>query len=52
MALDKLGRLDWVGPASWISLETEHSEVVAIKGYAIDTERKVGKAKLTLLRSV
>lgn len=50
VALDKLARLGWIGPASWVSLETEHSEVVAIKGYAVAAERKVGKAKLTLLR--
>ena len=50
VALDKLARLGWVGPASWVSLETGHAEVVAIKGYAVDAERKVGKAKLTLLR--
>ncbi|MDP3677196.1 MAG: 16S rRNA (guanine(966)-N(2))-methyltransferase RsmD [Novosphingobium sp.] len=50
VALDKLARLGWVGPASWISLETGHVEAVKIKGFAIDAERKVGKAKLTLLR--
>ena len=50
VALDKLARLGWIGPASWVSLETEHAEVVAIKGYAVAAERKVGKAKLTLLR--
>lgn len=50
VALDKLARLGWIGPASWVSLETGHTEAVAIKGYAVDAERKVGKAKLTLLR--
>ena len=50
VALEKLLRLGWIGPASWISLETGHSEVVAPKGFTIDAERKVGKAKLTLLR--
>ena len=50
VALDKLARLGWIGPASWVSLETGHTEVVAIKGYAVAATRKVGKAKLTLLR--
>jgi len=50
VALDKLARLGWVGPASWVSLETAHDEAVAVKGYAVHAERKVGKAKLTLLR--
>ena len=51
VALEKLLRLGWIGPASWISLETTHNEVVSPKGFAIDAERKVGKAKLTLLRA-
>ena len=50
VALDKLVRLGWIGPASWVSLETGHTEAVAIKGYAIAATRQVGKAKLTLLR--
>jgi 16S rRNA (guanine966-N2)-methyltransferase len=50
VALEKLARLGWVGPASWISLETGNTEVVSVKGFVIDVERKVGKAKLTLLR--
>ena len=50
VALDKLARLGWVGPGSWVSLETGHAEVVAIKGYAVAATRKIGKAKLTLLR--
>jgi 16S rRNA (guanine966-N2)-methyltransferase len=52
VALEKLLRLGWIGPASWISLETAHNEVVAPKGFTIDAERKVGKARLTLLRAV
>ncbi|MCZ8171996.1 MAG: 16S rRNA (guanine(966)-N(2))-methyltransferase RsmD, partial [Brevundimonas sp.] len=27
VALDKLNRLGWIGPATWISLETAHDEV-------------------------
>jgi 16S rRNA (guanine966-N2)-methyltransferase len=50
VALEKLLRLGWLGPASWVSLETAHDEIVAPKGFRIDTERRVGKAKLTLLR--
>jgi len=50
VALDKLARLGWLGPATWASLETAHDEPVAVKGLRIDAERKVGKAKLTLLR--
>ena len=51
VALEKLLRLGWIGPASWISLETTHNEVVIVKGFGVQAERKVGKAKITLLRA-
>lgn len=50
VALDKLHRLGWIGPDSWVSVETGHSETVDVAGFAIDADRKVGKARLTLLR--
>ena len=51
VALDKLARLGWTDTASWVAIETSTSETVAVAGFEIDTERKVGKAKLTLLRA-
>lgn len=50
VALDKLVRLGWIGAGSWISLETAVDEAPKFKGLAIDAERKVGKARLTLAR--
>ena len=50
VALDKLLRLGWIGPASWVSLETRADEVVKLKGFTAHAERKVGKARITLLR--
>ncbi|MBT2187128.1 16S rRNA (guanine(966)-N(2))-methyltransferase RsmD [Sphingobium nicotianae] len=50
VALDKLARLGWVGPGSWVSIETKRDEAVEVKGFEIDAERIVGKAKLHLLR--
>lgn len=50
VALDKLGRLGWAGPATWISIETGRGEPIQVKGFTIETERVVGKAMLTLLR--
>jgi len=50
VALDRLQRLGWIGEATWISLETAHDEKVQVKGLAIEAERKVGRAKLTLMR--
>lgn len=50
VALEKLQRLGWIGPATWISLETALKEEAKVKGLEIDSERKVGKARITLLR--
>lgn len=50
VALDKLNRLGWVGADSLISIETAEKEAVEVAGFAMDAIRKVGKAKLTLLR--
>ncbi len=50
VALDKLARLGWVGPASWVSIETARSEKVEVAGFAIDAEKIYGKARVTLLR--
>lgn len=50
VALDKLARLGWAGPDSWVSIETADREAVDVAGFAIEAERRVGKAKLTLLR--
>lgn len=50
VALDRMLRLGWIGSATWMALETRSDEAVAISGLTIDADRKVGKAKLTLLR--
>ena len=50
VALDRLLRLGWIGPQTWIALETAFNEDVAIKGLAIESERRTGKGKLSLLR--
>ena len=50
VALDRLARLGWIGPATWISIETGKAEAIALTGFAIDATRVYGKARLTLLR--
>ncbi len=50
VALDKLNRLGWIGPATWISLETAYDELPQVKGLEAVADRKVGKARLTLFR--
>jgi 16S rRNA (guanine966-N2)-methyltransferase len=52
VALDKLARLGWVSPATWISIETAKPEEIALAGFDIDATRVHGKARLTLLRQL
>ncbi len=50
VALDRLLRLGWIGPQTWIAVETSFKEDVVIKGLTLEAERRVGKGKLSLLR--
>ena len=50
VALDRMIRLGWIGSHTWIALETSAREVVEVKLLDTVAERKVGKAKLSLLR--
>ncbi len=50
VALDKLGRLGWIGPATWVTIETAKPEEIAVEGYAVDATRVHGKARITVLR--
>ena len=51
VALDRLLRLGWIGPGSWIAAETGADELLAVRTLSVEVERKVGKAKLWLLQS-
>ena len=51
VALDRLHRLGWIGPATWVSLETAHDEEPKLKTLEVESSRKVGKARITLLRA-
>ena len=50
VALEKLSRFGWITPSAWISVETDRNETIAPKGYSIESERNIGKAKITLFR--
>ena len=50
VAIERLVRLGWIGPATWVSLEVGAKEDAAVRGMQIEAERKVGKARLLLLR--
>jgi 16S rRNA (guanine966-N2)-methyltransferase len=52
VALDKLARLGWTAPGTWITIETSRDEEVAVAGFEPDATRLYGKARLTLLRSI
>jgi 16S rRNA (guanine966-N2)-methyltransferase len=51
VALDKLARLGWIGPATWVSIETGRAEDVAVSGFAVEGQGIYGKAKVTLFRT-
>ncbi|WP_379546371.1 16S rRNA (guanine(966)-N(2))-methyltransferase RsmD [Qipengyuania sp. DSG2-2] len=50
VALDRMIRLGWIGEATWVAVETAAIEDVEVRLLSVDKERKVGKAKITLLR--
>lgn len=50
VALDRLARLGWVGPATWVSVETQRNEAVEVAGFAVDADKIYGKARVTLLK--
>lgn len=50
VALDKLTRLGWIGPATWISIETARDEKVELGGFTTDADRVHGKARITLVK--
>ena len=51
VALDRLARLGWTAPGSWISIETGRAERVEVAGFTVDADRVHGKARLWLLRA-
>jgi 16S rRNA (guanine966-N2)-methyltransferase len=51
VALDKLARLGWTSPATWVTIETAKQEEIDLPGFQVDVTRVHGKARLTLLRA-
>ena len=41
----------WLAPGGWLAVETEAQEPVDAGGWTIDVERRVGRARLTLIRA-
>jgi 16S rRNA (guanine966-N2)-methyltransferase len=42
---------NWLAPGGWLAIETEAREAVDPGGWAIEAERRVGRARLTLIRA-
>ncbi|HET6941705.1 MAG TPA: 16S rRNA (guanine(966)-N(2))-methyltransferase RsmD [Sphingomicrobium sp.] len=40
----------WLAPAGWLSVETDRRDPVEPGDYAIELEREIGRARITLLR--
>jgi 16S rRNA (guanine966-N2)-methyltransferase len=50
MALQRIGNGGWVAPGGLMSIETDGTPLQAPSGFTIETERRFGKAYLTLFR--
>lgn len=50
VALERLLRLGWIGDGTWIAVETIADEDVTVRLLELAVERRVGKAKISLLR--
>lgn len=50
-AVESVDTAHWLAPHGWIAVETASNDTVGPGAWTLDTERQVGRAKLTLLRS-
>ena len=50
-AVAAVARMGWLAPLGWMSVETARGERVEPGEWAIEAERDVGRARLTLLAS-
>ena len=50
VAIDRLLRLGWIAPATWVALETARNSEAIVRSLELDTERIVGQARLSLFR--
>ena len=50
VALDKLRRLGWLTPSTWITVETGRDDDLTVKGFVAEATRDVGRARLHLMR--
>jgi 16S rRNA (guanine966-N2)-methyltransferase len=48
--IDAVRRAGWLADGGWLAVETEAREAVDAGGWQIDAERRIGRARLTLIR--
>ncbi|RPF70637.1 16S rRNA (guanine(966)-N(2))-methyltransferase RsmD [Aurantiacibacter spongiae] len=51
VAIDRLARLGWIGPATWVALETARTDDVKVRVLEEESTRLVGSARITLFTS-
>ena len=49
-AVEAIARANWLAPGGWLAVETNAREPVDPGRWQVDTERRVGRARLTLVR--
>ena len=50
-AVQAVAAASWLAPGGWMAVETANRDSVEPGDWALDTERSVGRARITLLRS-
>lgn len=49
--VEQVRRAGWLGPGGWLAIETEARDSVEPGAWTLDAERRVGRARLTLIRA-
>jgi len=49
-SVEAVAKAEWLAPGGWMSVETSRDDEVEAEIFAIEATRKVGRARLTLLR--
>jgi 16S rRNA (guanine966-N2)-methyltransferase len=49
--VEQIGRAGWLGKGGWLAIETAADDGVEAGGWTVEAERRVGRARLTLIRA-
>ncbi|WP_310467995.1 16S rRNA (guanine(966)-N(2))-methyltransferase RsmD [Sphingomonas sp.] len=50
VAVAAIAKADWLAPGGWLAVETARGDAVDPGAWSIDSERDVGRARITLIR--